>query len=826
MTKKKSNLLILAKYVNREILIEDLFRVKGSAAESLLLKYSKKKKLLKLKTIVTKLFYSVIFGILPIIPLLSYSEMQNSIISQGLSIHIVFFSGSLLFVFFFIIQFLNIFFMGMTEVSSIISNPIFLWLETLPISSKKLLKLKILSIFRKFDLPLIVITLGFPITMLIGTFNILLFFTTLGISILQITLAFSILIRFGNWMNRITNMNISTSRRTMILRLINTFGYVIIFFGTLFFVQWASTSIEIFFSIPLVQEQPGILNLILCTIPYPFSSGYLIAFLSTTSQIHYNFWIGIFCGIGLLIIMIWWIFTRSVSSLNRITTARGLVMRKYLYSGVTEKIPVKIKSRGEMVAHFIKDLTITSRSIKVFLSVATPIIISFVFTYTFNFTVLGGQTPLDTDFVYNWSVILALQPITCGMLLYNLLNIEGSGTPLFTSLPINPNKQAKAKLLYLLIIQTISVVSPYLIYFFQPGFIDLFLTILLTLPYSWFVLVSMFQMHILFFGRSKYRFVLEPVQPQNRMMKTAFIYIVQYILYIIIISMIIVSNFYGVQLVLSNLGVTLTIFYSIMFFSFKTMLPTKFKLKNGGLFDKSSIPIVSNWIKQNPWFTIIILMLLNFTITFSGNSTLQLMSELPQLIRSQLFYWYMILPTLLIVLIKTNLIPRSKEMILFKLNFPKTKIIRWSIITSIFILFYSLFFVYVFSIPYPPYRIETLHISFYGILASLIFAIWNEFLFRGIFFSLLRSNYKRSISLWLSTCIFLISILVCNIFLATILGIMIPILDSVYIIGVNIFLTYQYSRHENMFPALLGHFISTLLGVFPLFYFGVYGFFS
>jgi hypothetical protein len=621
-------------------------------------------------------------------------------------------------------------------------------------------------------------------------------------------------------------MNISTSRRTMIIRLINTFGYVIIFFGTLFFVQWATTSINVFFSIPLVQEQPGILNLILCTIPYPFTSGYLIAFLSTTSQIHYHFWIGIFCGVGLLIIMIWWIFKRSVLSLNRITTARGAVMRKYLHSEVTEEIPVKLKIRGEVVAHFIKDLTITSRSIKVFLSVVTPIIISFVFTYTFNFTVLGGQTPLNTDLIYNWSVILALQPIICGMLLYNLLNIEGSGTPLFTSLPINPNKQAKAKLLYLLIIQTISVVSPYLIYIFQPGFIDLFFTILAILPYSWFVLFSMFQMHVLFFGRSKYRFVLEPVQPQNRMIKTAFIYIVQYILYIIIISISIVSNFYGIQLVLSNLGVTLIIFYTILFFSFKTMFPTKSKLKKDGNFDSSPIPILSNWIKQHPWFTIIILMLLNFTIIFSGNSTLQLLSEMPQFIRFQIFYWYMILPTLLIVLIRTNLIPRSDETLYFKLKFPKTKIIKWAIVTSIFILFYSLFFVYVFSIPFPPDRTETLEISFYGILASLIFAIWNEFLFRGIFFSLLRSNYKRSISLWLSIYIFLISILVYNILLATILGIVIPILDSVYIIGVNIFLTYQYSRHENMFPALLGHFISTLLGAFPLFYFGMYTFSS
>ncbi|MHA2121667.1 MAG: CPBP family glutamic-type intramembrane protease [Promethearchaeota archaeon] len=823
MSKNKSNLLTLAKYINREILIEDLIRAKGLTADSLLTKYSKKKKRLKLKATATKLFYSIIFGILPVIPLMTYFEMQDSIISQGLSIHIVFFSGSLLFLFFFALQFINIFFMGMIEVSSIISNPIFLWLETLPLSSKKLSKLKLLSIFRNFDLPLIVMTLGFPLTMLIGTFNLLLFLVSLGISVLNITLSFSVLIKFGNWMNKISNMSIANSRKTMTIRLINIFGYVIIFFGSLFFVQWAITSIDVFFRIPIVQEQPGILNLILCTIPYPFSSGYLIAFVSFASPIHYHFWIGIFCGLGLFVIIIWWIFTKSVSGLNRITTAKGETLKKYLNSSLTDKISIKIRNRSEIFAHFIKDLIITFRNIKVFLSAVTPIIISFVFTYTFNFTVLGGQTPLDTDFIYNLTLILALQPFICGMLIYNLLNLEGSGTPLFTSLPINPNKQAKAKLLFLLILQTISVISPYFIYIFQPGFIDLLLTILISLPYAWFVLISMFQLHIFLFGRAKHRFVLEPVHPDNRMIKTAFIYILEYILYIIIISMGIVSNFYGVHLFLSNFGVVLIIFYTILLFSFKAMFPSKPKLKNGRLFDSTSIPILSNWLQRHHWLSVTLLLLLNFSIVCFGNLTLKITSEMPQIIRFQLFYWYMMLPTLFAALIKTNIVPKNENAI--RLNSTKSKIIIWSVFTTIFVLLYNLFFVNVFSIPYPLFGMDSLRISFYGVLGGFIFAIWNEILFRGIFYSLLLTKYSRVVSLWLSTCIFIMYFLLYNLFLTFVLGITLTVLDLLYIIGINIFLTYQFSTHDNILPALLAHFVSALLGAFPLFYFGVHSLF-
>ncbi|NVM38397.1 MAG: hypothetical protein HWN81_22570, partial [Candidatus Lokiarchaeota archaeon] len=467
MQKGKSNLFTLAKYINQEFLIEELIRVKELAADTYLSKYTNKKRVFKIKLLFTKIFYSIIFGILPVVPLMTYFGMRGDFDAEGLSVSVIIYGGSILFIFFFILQFLNIFFMGMTEVSVIMSNNLFLWLETLPISSKKLSRLKLISIFRNFDIPIIVIIFAFPIVMFIGTLNLIFFFVCLGISFLNIIFSFSVLIIFGEKINRILDINMINSRKTMIVRLINIFGYVIVFFGSLIFVQWAISSIPYFFRFHMVQRHPEILNLILCTIPYPFSSSYLISFITTTNQIHFHYWIGMFCGLGLFIIFTRSVFKIALKGLDRITSSRGDYLKKYRKLKLIEK-KIRIKIRKPVLAHFIKDLSITSRNITVFLSAITPIIISFVFTYTFNFTVLQGQTPLDTGFFYNWVVILAMQPIICGMLIYNLINLEGSRESILIALPITPKNRAKAKLLYFMIIQTISVISPYLIYIYDP----------------------------------------------------------------------------------------------------------------------------------------------------------------------------------------------------------------------------------------------------------------------------------------------------------------------------------------------------------------------
>jgi membrane protease YdiL (CAAX protease family) len=867
MRNHKSTLLTLAKYINQELLIDELFWAKDLTQDTILSKYRKKKRIIKIKIIITKIFYSIIFGILPVIPLFTYFEIQNQFINQGLDLRIIIFGGSLLYSFFFVMEFLNVMFMGMIEISLILSKNLFVWLETLPISAKRLKKLKLLTIFHSFDIPIIVITLSFPIVILFGTLNIAVFFISLGLSILQVIFAFSILILLGNILNKSLDLNLMGSRKTLVIRLFNIFGFVIVFFGSLMFVQWAISSIDTFFMFPMVQEHPAILNVILCTIPYPFSSSYLISFLSITSQIQFYYWIGLICGLGLFAIFDWWISKRALAIMDKsISTNIGKV--KKIQEKKSSKIYIKVKK--PISAYFIKDFKIITRNLKAFLSVITPVIISFVFYYTFNFTVLGSQTPFTTDMFYNWSVILAFQPVICGMLIYNLVNIEGSGESILNSLPIIPKDQAKSKLLYFLTIQTISIFSPYLIYIFQPHFIELFISILISLPFSWIILISMLELYIYSFGRKKYRYVLEPVKSKNKFTKWAFIYLTEYCFYMFIVSLGMVLNYKRELFYLINFIVDILACFGLVYLMFKIMfspmLKPKMKTEKKKKLVKSYFQLVkeikpvieqsigtepyqteyilrktkiftitkSNYVIKHPWFSLLILLVLNFVFVLCINfyiNSLHLL--LPGRFYARIF-WFCLIPFSILIFIRIKYIPKPTDKKL-KVNYQIFYYIISGIVVAVIIIFFHLFCIFTFSWPYPSYYflyiIDYLNLDIFGFFTILIFALWHEIIFRGIIIPLLLSKFRKLIAFSLSVCLFilyyLISVTLLNISYGNMLGqlLLIILIQLVYMLIINGILSFLYIWQKNIYPGLIVHSLTILFGILPYFYFGIYIFF-
>ena len=240
---------------------------------------------------------------------------------------------------------------------------------------------------------------------------------------------------------------------------------------------------------------------------------------------------------------------------------------------------IQIKTKRPILAYILKDIKPITRNIEALLLFITPIIISFVFTYTFNLTVLGVHTNFTTDTFYNWSVILAFQPVVCGMIIYNLINIERSGESILVSLPINPKEHAKSKLYYFLIIQTIAIISPYLIYILQPQFIDILISVLISLPIGYIYLISMFELYIFFFGRKKYRYVLEPMNPEKKFLKWAFIYLAEYIFYIYIVSLGVVLINTGQPFFYFNFIVAILVCYIMLYIIFEILFTPILKRK-------------------------------------------------------------------------------------------------------------------------------------------------------------------------------------------------------------------------------------------------------
>ncbi|MFX0043600.1 MAG: hypothetical protein ACFE8L_11875, partial [Candidatus Hodarchaeota archaeon] len=204
---RELSLFFLSKLTTREILVEEQLDYLGEFRFRSFKIYKSNQISLKRKIILGKIFGAIIFGILPIIPLLTYFEVLNRIINDTSTIDIILFIGSLIFGIYFLLTLLNFLLLSMLTISRIISGQIFEWYRSLPISEEKLKKLLILTIIRSIDIPLIVITFNLPVVMLIGTQNFLIFFVCLGVSILNVLFCFSVIILFGKKINQIMNIN-------------------------------------------------------------------------------------------------------------------------------------------------------------------------------------------------------------------------------------------------------------------------------------------------------------------------------------------------------------------------------------------------------------------------------------------------------------------------------------------------------------------------------------------------------------------------------------------------------------------------------------------
>ncbi len=528
MPSQKLSLLSLVRYTKNELLLESFLQAKGEHRYRILERYKKKGRSLKLKVIITKIIYAVIFGILPIMPLLTYFQIIENLIESPVSIESIIFFGSILFTLYFSLQFFNFFLMGLLESGMIMSGIIFRWLETLPISRDKLHKLAYLTIFRSFDIPMIVIVLGFPIAILVGTQNILIFFVALGISLLNIIFSFNLLIIFGERLNCVLDFNKGSSKRSLLIRLFHILSYLIVILGSIYIIQWVFSSLDEIFRLIIELEYPSMVNLILSMIPYPFNPSYLFSRIITFNQGSLESWVSIFIGLGLFIILTWWSHLKASKTLKKITYTKYRNTNKDGRSElVGNEIHIRIKTHSPIEAYLRKDLSAASHDLKTLLSMIMPIILSCIFSFSFNIGNMGVAILLERDLFYNWVGILFFSPVISSMLVYGVLNIEISGKSVMASLPINPREQAIAKFELLIILQTLAVFTPLLIYINTDKFLLLLFTVLLTLPTVWVYIVLTFELRVLYFGKFKNHYVVDEVNPESRSFKWILILCIQ-----------------------------------------------------------------------------------------------------------------------------------------------------------------------------------------------------------------------------------------------------------------------------------------------------------
>jgi len=535
MKEKKLPLYSMAKLITREVMLEEQFHFSDAFRTRLFENYKKSQKFLRNKIITTKISGAIIFGILPIIPLITYLTIIQYLNNPSISIEIVMFGGSLIFSIFFLVQFFNYFLLAMINTTMIMSGKSFEWYVSLPISRERLKKLVLYTIFRSLDLPNIVILTAFPIIMFIGTLDVVLLLICMGVSILNFIFSFFILLLFAARINRIMDINEINSKKAILIRLLNMFSYIFIVVGSVYFIQWISNSLDIFFSLFLNYEYPALINFFLAMIPFPLNSGYIISLFIQPNQVPFLQWLYSFLGLALFIILIWWIYNKSIKRLDPIIFSRYKPIKKSSLSDNTSLL-VKIKTTSPIIAYLRKDLIIIARDLKAFMSLIMPIIISFVFTFSYSFINIGGIALLDREIILNWLFFVGFNIIISGIIVTGILNIEEANEIIRVSLPIIPRDQAKAKLIVIFLIQTLAVISPILLFITNPALIEVLMTFLGILPFTWLLLFIMFEMRIKFFSRMKNHYVTEEIFPENKTIKWTIIYITVYLLFICIFS--------------------------------------------------------------------------------------------------------------------------------------------------------------------------------------------------------------------------------------------------------------------------------------------------
>ncbi len=828
MTEKSLSLYAIAKYANQELLLESLLQAKGSYKSLFLERYRKRQRSFKLKVIATKILYSIIFGILPVMLIFTYIEIIQSVDLYPFSNENIIFTGVIFFGLYFVLQFFNFFLMGILESSMVMSGLIFSWFETLPIPREKLRKLAYLTIFRTFDIPIICIILGFPITMLIQTQNILIFFVSLGISVVNIVFSFDLLILFGERLHRVLYSNKTSPKKALAIRLFNIFSYIAVILGTIYIIQWVFGSIEYVFGTMILFEHAQFLNIIFSTLPYPFNPSYILSLTITPTLLSANLWISTFVGLGLFIIITYVIHMKTSKTLLKITNYSAVNTHPVF---AKEDIHIKIKTRTPLSAFLRKDLSVASHDIKVFLSLVMPIILSCIFTFSFNLGIASSSISIERDILVYCLGILLFCPIISSMLVYGISYIDLSGETVLASLPIIPRDRVKAKLILMMILQTLALFSPSLMYLLNPKFhIFLFATIIAT-PFVWIFLILTYELKIYFFNKFGKRYVIGDINPEKRIVKWALIICIQYVLNFWITSFVLMFFIHGQISTISTfyaITTILCIVFGVLVLNrmFPIVREKKREVLKGG---------ITTFFTNHIWISFVVLLIffyINIAITgFLSNFFINI-SYLDPILDDYMDVFGLFgvvilnlsfLPLFLYIIPKYLGLPFGKKPINDYLNdikagwLPKFfKIFLWSLVGLILLLITEIIVNIPFSIT--PGMIY-INLSIFMLIFNGCFVLWLELLFRGIILTtLLRSRRK------VSAIIINASIVTFFYYITSFFAYLNPYVFLTYVLLFfqNIIIAFLCVKTKSILPGILirlGLMFTVVFGSFPIIFF-------
>ncbi len=619
MTEKDLTLYKLAKFTNLEITMEGQVQSSGANQARLMEKYKKNKSSIKQQVIAIKIIFALMLLFISFLPISTYLEAKDALGNPLISADSVLIPGSILFGAFFIMQLLFLTMLGMFSIAAMMSGEAFRWYETLPISKDKLRKLGFMTVFRNLDVGLITMTLAFPVVMFIISLNIILALIAAFVSIINVMFSFSVLVLISERISRVLKVSEAGSKKATLIRIFTMLSYMIVIFSATFFIQGIISASREFFYLSASLEIPFLVKIFMSLIPFPFAPGYLLTLALEPTSFPAIFWITTILGVVLSILLTRFVYKRALKAMWIVTSSAALETKQKTTSKKKpeKEIEVLIISRTPIKAYIRKDLSTTTRDFQTFMFVIMPFILPFMTLIPILTSVSGIGASYYEDYIVIWAFLTMYQPMISMMLTSGFLNMEDTGAAILSSLPINPRDQAKAKLFLVGSIQTISYFLPIFLFIGNPEFLNYLLSFIAWYPVVLTLLLSMFQLKIRFFGRMKYKFVVEEVAPEKKVVKWTILIVGLYLIYLAFNFLGgILLMFYGANVMFLVTFIAGLFSFGILLLSFNSMFP-----KVPG---KKKMISIRESFRKYPIFGTLILLLL-----YAGFLFLPALIELP-----------------------------------------------------------------------------------------------------------------------------------------------------------------------------------------------------
>jgi membrane protease YdiL (CAAX protease family) len=825
MAEKEMSLYKLAKYTNLEIVMEAQVQSSGANQARMMEKYKKNKGSIKQQAFALKVVFAMMLLFVAILPISTYFQIRSMLNNPFITPDSLLIPGGILFGSFNIMQLLYLTMLGMFAIGAMMSGDAFRWYETLPLSKKKLRKLGFMTVFRNLDVGLVTMTLAFPIIIFVISLNILLTLVALVISVINVMFSFSILVLIAGKISSVLKISEAGSRKATLIRIFTMLSYMIVIFSASFFLQWIINAANDFFYLMASLDIPLIFNVIMSLIPFLFSSGFLIIMSMEPSSFTPILWISALVGIGFTILITYFTYKRALRAMRTVTSSASLEAKQSSSSKKVseEPIEVKIEPRTPINAYIRKDLATATRDMQTFMFIIMPFVLPFMVIIPLLIAPTGLGGSFLEDYVFVWAFLTLYQPMISMMLTSGFLNMEDSGASILSSLPINTRDQAKAKLLLLGSIQTMSFFLPLILFIGNPDFLSYLFSFLSYYPVVLILLISMFQMKIRFFGRMRYKFVVEEFNPEKKVTKWFIMGLVQYLIYFAFNLMGgILLLFFGPSVLFLATCIGGILGLGVLLLSFNNMFPK--------ILGKTQTISIREIFRKHPLFGTV-----NLLILYAGFLFLPGFIELPIFLIFQdipfivllfidFFVTFGVMALLWMLFVRRSLgLPNEKESLKEYVKTiglkPDRKIVRnillgisCSIIyfVSTFI-FGNLFGNYIFDLDVVFGNPGT-SISIYGwflFILMLIPGIWEEVSFRGVISTLNLKKYSGT------TVLIVVSILFGLFHFFNLLAgnnLVLTGIQVIYAALLGFLFGYLFIKTKSLIPSIILHYLIDSLG--------------